>query len=60
MIIISIFSLILITPSSGIVFIQFASGQASQVNSDKNNAGIPLNVENIPAKKIHVGDIDII
>ncbi|MBV9177280.1 MAG: alpha/beta hydrolase [Nitrososphaeraceae archaeon] len=57
-IIISIFSLMLIALSFGIVSIQFASGQASQVNSDKNNAN-PLNLQNIPAKKIHVGDIDI-
>ena len=48
----------LIALSFGIVSIQFASGQASQVNSDKNNAN-PLNLQNIPAKKIHVGDIDI-
>lgn len=57
-IIISIFSLMLIASSSGIVSIQFASGQASQVNSGKNNANL-LNVQNIPAKKVHVGDIDI-
>jgi hypothetical protein len=40
------------------VSIQFASGQASQVNSDKNNANL-LNVQDIPIKKVHVGDIDI-
>ena len=39
----------LIASSSGIVSIQFASGQASQVNSDKNNAN-SLNVQNIAAK----------
>ena len=55
-IIISIFSLTLIASSFGIVSIQFASGQASQVNSDKNNAN-SLNVQNIPAKKAEVGNL---
>ena len=55
---ISIFSLMLIASSIGIVSIQFASGQASQVNSDKNNAN-SLNVQNIAAKKVEVGEIDI-
>jgi pimeloyl-ACP methyl ester carboxylesterase len=54
--IISIFSLILIASSFGIVSIQFAFGQA---NSDKNNTANSLNVENIPLKKVQVGDIDI-
>jgi len=54
--IISIFSLILIASSFGIVSIQFAFGQ---VNSDKNNTANSLNVENIPLKKVQVGDIDI-
>jgi len=60
-IIISIFSLMLISSSFGMVSsIQFASGQANQVNSDKNNNNAnSLNVQNIPAKKVHVGDIDI-
>jgi hypothetical protein len=56
-IIISIFSLMLIASSFGIVSsIQFASGQANQVNSnqvnsDKNNNNAnSLNVQNIPAK----------
>jgi len=57
-IIISIFSLMLIASSFGIVSTQFASGQASQVNSDKNNTNL-LNVQNIPAKKAQVGDINI-
>jgi hypothetical protein len=56
--IISIFSLMLIASSFGIVSIQFASSQASQVNSDKNNAN-SLNVQYIPAKKVHVGHIDV-
>ena len=43
-IVISIFSLILITLSSGILSIQFSSSQASQVNSGKNNAN-SLNVQ---------------
>lgn len=34
----------------------FAYGQTNQTNS--NNAN-PLNVQNIPVKKVHVGDIDI-
>jgi hypothetical protein len=54
--IISIFSLILIASSFGIVSIQFAFGQ---VNSDKNNTANSLNVKNIPLKKVQVGDIDI-
>lgn len=49
----------LIALSFGIVSIQFASGQASQVNSDKNNNANSLNVQNISAKKVHAGDIDI-
>ena len=48
----------LIASSFRIVSIQFASGQASPVNSGKNNANL-LNVQYIPAKKVHVGDIDI-
>jgi pimeloyl-ACP methyl ester carboxylesterase len=40
--------------------IHYAYGQASQENSDKNNNNTNLlNVQNIPTKKIHVGDIDI-
>ena len=58
-IIISVFLLILIASSFGIVSIQFASGQASQVNSDENNNANSLNVQNISAKKVHAGDIDI-
>ncbi|MGC2427644.1 MAG: hypothetical protein WA421_11455 [Nitrososphaeraceae archaeon] len=34
----------------------FAYGQASQMNSNNTNS---LNVQNIPAKKVHVRDIDI-
>jgi pimeloyl-ACP methyl ester carboxylesterase len=48
----------LISSSIGIVSTQFVYGQANQVNSDKNNAN-SLDVQNIPAKKVHVGDIDI-
>jgi len=57
-IIIGIFSLMLIASSFEIASIQFASGQTSQVNSDKNNTNL-LNVQNIPAKKAQVGDINI-
>lgn len=35
---------------------KFAYGQTNQTNS--NNAN-PLNIQNIPVKKVHVGDIDI-
>ena len=55
---VAFFSLMLIASSFGIMSIQFAYGQARQVNSDKNNAN-SLDVQNIPAKKVHVGDIDI-
>jgi pimeloyl-ACP methyl ester carboxylesterase len=55
-IIISIFlSLMLIASPFGIVSFQFASAQAS---SDDNNTN-SLNVQDIPIKKVHVGDIDI-
>jgi pimeloyl-ACP methyl ester carboxylesterase len=59
--IISIFSLMLITSSSGIMMIfHFAHGQASQVNQNSNNTSTnSLDIQNIPAKKVHVGDIDI-
>jgi pimeloyl-ACP methyl ester carboxylesterase len=69
---IGIFSLIIIVTSSGITTtsinyfdintIHFAYGQANQIssNSDSNNTNTnPINVQNIPAKKVHVGDIDI-
>jgi pimeloyl-ACP methyl ester carboxylesterase len=56
-IIISIFlSLMLIASPFGIVSLQFASAQAS---SDNNNNSNSLNVQDLPIKKVHVGDIDI-
>ena len=55
---ISIFSLMLITLLFAIMTTHVAYGQANQGNSNKNNAN-SLNVQNIPAKKVHVGDIDI-
>ena len=58
-IIIMLFLLVLLTSSFGIMAVHYAYGQASQVNLDKNNNTNLLNVQNIPAKKIHVGDIDI-
>ena len=58
-IIIMLFLLVLLTSSFGIMAVHYAYGQASQANSDKNNNTNLLNVQNIPAKKIHVGDIDI-
>ena len=62
-IIISIFvSLMLIASPFGIVSLQFASAQESQVSSDmnnNNNNANSLNVQDIPLKKVHVGDIDI-
>ena len=59
-IIISIFSLMLTISSFAIISTHVAYGQASQKNSDKNknNANSP-NIQNIPAKRVHVGDIDI-
>lgn len=71
---IGIFSLMLIIVSSvgimsnsikylgNIIYIHFAYGQASQINSNSNNNNTSknsLDVQNIPAKKVHVGDIDI-
>jgi len=69
---IGIFSLIVIVTSSGITTtsinyfdintIHFAYGQANQIssNSDSNNTNTnSLDVQDIPAKKVHVGDIDI-
>jgi alpha/beta hydrolase fold len=71
---IGIFSLIAIVTSSGITTtsinyfdintIHFAYGQANQTNSnsDSNNTNAntnSINVQNIPAKKVHVGDIDV-
>jgi pimeloyl-ACP methyl ester carboxylesterase len=64
---IGIFSLIIIVTSSGITTtsinyfdinpIRFAYGQA---NSNSNNTNTnSLDVQDIPAKKVHVGDIDI-
>ena len=64
-IIISIFvSLMLIASPFGIVSIQFASAQASQevssdMNNNNNNNANSLNVQDIPLKKVHVGDIDV-
>jgi pimeloyl-ACP methyl ester carboxylesterase len=52
----SIISLMLIASSFAIASIQLASGQ---VNSDKVSSANSLNMQNIPAKKIQVGDIDI-
>jgi|SRR5689334_20860343 hypothetical protein len=69
---IGIFSLIVIVTSSGIKTtsinyfdinpIRFAYGKANQMssNSNSNNTNTnSLDVQNIPAKKVHVGDIDI-
>ena len=69
---IGIFSLIAIVTSSGITTISinyfdinpigFAYGQANQMssNSNSNNTNTnSLDVQDIPAKKVHVGDINI-
>ena len=69
---IGIFSLIVIVTSSGIKTtsinyfdinpIRFAYGKANQMssNSNSNNTNTnSLDVQDIPAKKVHVGDIDI-
>ena len=62
-IIISIFvSLMLIASPFGIASLQFASAQESQVSSDMNNNNNntnSLNIQDLPIKKVHVGDIDI-
>ena len=57
-----IFSFIIITTS----FVNFAYSQASQRDSNRSNNNNNnntntnlLNIQNIPAKKVHVGDIDI-
>ena len=58
----SILSLILIPGSARMIVniildkAVFAYGQSSQMNSNSMN---PLNLQDIPAKKVHVGDIDI-
>ena len=52
----------LITSSSFVIMmtIQFAYGQASQVNPNGNNTDTnSLDIQHIPTKKVHVGDIDI-
>lgn len=59
MLIASIFSFIIIAAS----LVNFAYGQASQMDSkssnDDNMNANTLNIQDIPAKKVHVGDIDI-
>jgi pimeloyl-ACP methyl ester carboxylesterase len=54
-----IFSFIIITAS----FVNFAYSQASQMDSNSSNNNNTnansLNIQNIPAKKVRVGDIDI-
>jgi len=44
-------------------FINFAYSQANQMDSNRSNNNTnanSLNIQNIPAKKVHVGDIDIV
>ena len=56
---IGIFSVLLIISSSFVTLnIPFAYGQVNQMNASKNTAKL-LSIQNIPAKKVHVGDIDI-
>ncbi|HEX6027667.1 MAG TPA: alpha/beta hydrolase [Nitrososphaeraceae archaeon] len=59
MLIASIFSFIIIAAS----LVNFAYGQAGQMDSnssnDDNMNANTLNIQDIPAKKVHVGDIDI-
>lgn len=57
-IIISVILFMLFTLSFGIVSVQLAFSQTSQVNSDQNTTN-SLSVQDIPIEKIHVGDIDI-
>jgi pimeloyl-ACP methyl ester carboxylesterase len=52
----------LIASPFGIVSLQFASAQASQVSADmnnNNNNANSLNLQDIPLQKVHVGDIDV-
>jgi pimeloyl-ACP methyl ester carboxylesterase len=60
-IIISIFSVMLIISSLGIMTIHFAYGKSNQVNSNtSNNTNTnSLDIQHIPTKKVRVGDIDI-
>jgi hypothetical protein len=37
----------------------FTYGQLNQINSDNITNSSSLNIQNIPGKKVHVGDIDI-
>jgi hypothetical protein len=63
-ILITIVFLVIIIPSDAILTktnnyfgtTNFAYGQTNRTNS--NNAN-PINIQNIPVKKVHVGDIDI-
>src|SRR5918912_3531196 len=55
---IGIFSVLLITSSFVTLNIPFAYGQVNQMNASKNNTKL-LNIQNIPAKIVPVGDIDI-
>src|SRR5215471_21856196 len=47
---------ILTTTNNHFGITNFAYGQTNQTNSDNANS---LNIQNIPVKKVHVGDIDI-
>ena len=55
-VLISIVFLVIIIPGGTILTTNFAYGQTNKINS--NNAN-PLNIQNIPVRKVHVGDIDI-
>jgi pimeloyl-ACP methyl ester carboxylesterase len=55
---IGLLSVMLIISSFVTLSIPFAYGQVNQINAGKNNAKL-LSIQNIPAKKVHVGDIDI-
>jgi len=64
-VLITIALIIIIIPSGTILIItstyfgittNFAYGQTNQTNTNNVN---PLNIQNIPIKKVHVGDIDI-
>jgi hypothetical protein len=51
-----IFLLVLISSTFGVVSIHFAYSQSDQMISNSTNS---LDIQNLPAKKARVGDIDI-
>lgn len=50
--------IILTTTNSYFGTTNFAYGQTNQTNTNNESLG-PLNIQNVPAKKVQVGDINI-